>query len=70
MVRVIVTYDVQQPERAIEVSEETAKYINSRIDGNYSYEEGTKEKAVEDMVSKLREFHPGQRIEIVDIRRV
>ncbi len=70
MVKIRVTYDVQQPFKEIDVSEETAKYINLCIDGNYSYVEGSKEKAVEEIVSKLQEFHPGQRIEVVDVRRV
>ena len=67
MAKIKVTYDVQQPHREIDVSDDAIKYFRLRKDGDYGYSETAKERAIEEIISKLQEFHSGQHIEVVDV---
>ena len=69
MVKVRVSYSIQA-NREIDVSEETVKFLDRVNDGNFNYTNDTEERAATDIVSKLQSFHPGQRIEVIEVRKV
>lgn len=67
MSKIRVTYDVQQPYREVDVSDEAVKYFRLIKDGSFTFGDDIKKKAVEEIIAKLQEFHPEQRIEVVDV---
>ncbi|KKK88608.1 hypothetical protein LCGC14_2741440 [marine sediment metagenome] len=71
MVKIGVTYDVEQQTMYLEVSEATAEYIDLIKDGSRRSElhDEVREKAVTEVKGILQGFHPGQRLELVDAWR-